>query len=1681
MTKNYFSTLMTEDEHFVETKAYGSAVRTLRNFRHVLLNGSPGTGKTRMAVHIILNMVRENPKVFAVRKVHSPSHLEVLDQKQNQIVFVDNIFGTGHPDADAVNLWDKNFKFFNISRNAPTPDTCSQEEGKLDDLKGIYFIFTSRTHPVNAAKRINRKHRLLQPGVVVDLSSQEHALESSERKDILLNQFLVLKKDVPAFVDNNTEALVAQCTDEPHGFPLCAKLFASEEKFINMGAEFFANPHHHVLDLIRRKVEKSYLNRNVFLILLFHEKENMMKKSLKQETNPIALDFTDEKYCQGLLEDRKLQDLTTIEEEPFDVCEFAKAANNLGKLLCKPGKGFRFVHDSVHEAVEVYFMESYFDKAIDIIDLPALVQKIHVDHPSPYLVLCPEQYPTYISRLVQEVFKGNASEICNSAVWKNSEFVKHFGEHIREQTPQCQKGESQVCDCIDNLILSVHKSDQSQDHGNFMCASFQSGAVKLGFSLLELLQDNTVIGKEDSVLEQCDVSMDHESRNDTMSDDCRRFHTRLSCALIHACRISLPDDCTFIDLFVLFKQHKVNHSYCAMCYSRNLHDITPSKNGGPSARQLQKGISMNHQCALEAATLHKNDDAVLELLKHGAVIPHSSWRGWPFLHMCAKSDDKQLCNHKFVEALEMFHSSNTKWVGSNWNTEDSNYKSIAEIIDTEYPNNILGFLCRIISEIELTPEILETFEKLNVFLCKKNQNCDKEISKTAINIDKLVSDIQTGQSINSGIPFIASDKGHYFIQCLVHAVVKTMLSDAFLLRRDLSVSEVQNIDTIPNEGNADSGGDDAGTGSKRDLRKYLQARQRLMKQASLRNLVNHGCDINEQNRNGETVLIIEAMKSNPDVELIRLMLELGADPNIPDKWNNLPLHYVIWGNHGDSKAAEVAQVFIIGGADVTKTNKNKESPISLAIQTCVRLESSHTQLIQTLLRSPSFREKYEATEQSKEIPCIRPAHVVITNSFSEDQKINIIKLLIHELGNDVCKKKDLLKRTPLMLCVIHCPQMKDLLEVVATSTSAEAKCAQDSSGNTWLHYLLKSDCDMTTKTSALKMLEPEVAMVVNVQSNEQDGLLSPLMIALRQERTSLAIVKLLIRQGASVSIQNSDGLDCFSQAIEYSIHSKTSIIMDIPRQEIFGGERPEQSMVYLPESGTVQWPEHIAIERENVSSTLELLNILLDKIQNFQHVDKAKRNYLHHLVGCNLSEDDAAHCCELFIQNGVDVDAKDDFGKTPLMLAFELWSSKLKVLKSCIEGSQELKTWSQWKLYEVIAKSKCLKGETVKLLVDGGILHQEHQPAGNLFHWLAKMGYMTSKKEEDRKLFCYLATIFDIDARDRDGNTPLIKACKENAPIACIRNIVECGADVLITTEEKDTPAHLAIASERSDCDVFRLLRKALMKDGKGVNSLNENKRSPLVQAVTCKRDRIDTIDFLLKNGADVKLQDYTLSTVLHLCVEQPHKTDYDVQRILAALLKLEQVPEIVNKKNTSDLTALNIAASIKTQSRVLSMIRLLEVKGCKVDSLDANERTPLFNCIDNMRHLGYSPCIHLERLTRVCILLGFGAKNSVDICEKSLSDLCKEHQHHQEIRQLILQPHIDKQKMKQMLDSAVISVQKHYKPQNYDLPLLAMDSLEKPLATSVSMSAMFLCDDELSLANEFQYDENTTSDWVGV
>ncbi|MHC4679107.1 MAG: ankyrin repeat domain-containing protein [Planctomycetota bacterium] len=230
-----------------------------------------------------------------------------------------------------------------------------------------------------------------------------------------------------------------------------------------------------------------------------------------------------------------------------------------------------------------------------------------------------------------------------------------------------------------------------------------------------------------------------------------------------------------------------------------------------------------------------------------------------------------------------------------------------------------------------------------------------------------------------------------------------------------------------------------------------------------------------------------------------------------------------------------------------------------------------------------------------------------------------------------------------------------------------------------------------------------------------------------------------------------------------------------------------------------------------------------------------------------------------FVENGTDINAKDGQGMTPLHLAAQ--KGQREVVEFLIlRGADVHAKDNQGRTPLDLALSK-RRNDVVTLLAEAGA----DIPS---IHVAAFVGSL-------EKLRSLIETGTDVDAKDEDGRTPLLRAIK-GRHIDAVKFLIEGGADVNRRDEQGYVPLVHALWS--LDSDMVTLL----LDKGADVRAKDTSGYTPLHWAVMMGSTELT--ELMLDAGAEANAESNTGQTPLDLAQQGSHE--------IAELLRKHMLPE---------------------------------------------------------------------------------------------------------------------------------------------------------------------------------------------
>ena len=296
--------------------------------------------------------------------------------------------------------------------------------------------------------------------------------------------------------------------------------------------------------------------------------------------------------------------------------------------------------------------------------------------------------------------------------------------------------------------------------------------------------------------------------------------------------------------------------------------------------------------------------------------------------------------------------------------------------------------------------------------------------------------------------------------------------------------------------------------------------------------------------------------------------------------------------------------------------------------------------------------------------------------------------------------------------------------------------------------------------------------------------------------------------------------------------------------------------------------------------------------------------------------------CQVLIDAGADIEARDDMGRSPLHLACR--SGALAVMKNLVAAGAGVCGTCNFGNTCLIFAAYHGHTETVRYLVGLKDVDVNHKGVDD---WSALFCAVGQNHADVVNVLIDAGA--DIETRDEDSYTPLLYACK-NGSQPIVKMLVEAGAEVRAThnigstslmiaaafghTETvrylvglpqvdlshkaEDGYTALLAAVENASADVMEVLIDA----GADIEAKCNDGRSPLLKASEC--GNLQVVKMLVKAGAGVCVTDDKGLTCLSLAVAYGHT------ETVRSLLCMPEVD--VNQSNNSGSTSLHHAVAQK-------------------------------------------------------------------------------------------------------------------------------------------------------------------------
>ncbi|KAK6499515.1 hypothetical protein TWF506_004145 [Arthrobotrys conoides] len=331
----------------------------------------------------------------------------------------------------------------------------------------------------------------------------------------------------------------------------------------------------------------------------------------------------------------------------------------------------------------------------------------------------------------------------------------------------------------------------------------------------------------------------------------------------------------------------------------------------------------------------------------------------------------------------------------------------------------------------------------------------------------------------------------------------------------------------------------------------------------------------------------------------------------------------------------------------------------------------------------------------------------------------------------------------------------------------------------------------------------------------------------------------------------------------------------------------------------------------------------------------------------------------LLLDSGADIDARDSRGRSPLVAACIVETQKPRVVELLLEANVDISATDFMGNSALHYAIKNNHFDIVRLICENDRYAQEFQKTllGS-FSWafefsrISMVEYfleraldlgidVTDLRDISERTILHIAVkspefprLFSewepkikwsriIDVPDDDGCTPLYdSACYTK--IETVRFLLEKGANMSIATENGWTPLHTAYDSEE--------ISELLISNNADINPLTNSRLTPLM--IACQYGYPLTAKLLLRNHAEIELEDASGNTALHLSVSNDQ---YETTKLLLgdwgdpADLTSHPIAD-VGKRNHRGYTPLHVAIKLNYSPLVKLLLQKGSDKRAKTD-----------------------------------------------------------------------------------------------------------------------------------------------------
>lgn len=396
------------NKYFVQTNTYEEGEKIFERYGIVVWTGQPGCGKTLAAIHLIQSYTK---KKWSFRKIRSCAEFSYINTKGKSLIFIDNIFYQKPLDSDLEVWWTELETLFTTFYQ-----TKEHEHGS----KCLRIIITARKTDIErVCSYMGTITPVLNKNHWVDLD----ILTENEKIEILDKQIDFADKEKGITIPKMDKGFLdkVRVSYGPIGFPFCAHLFVCSDEYRASGVHFFSHPIQYLKKQIKDEIksDKSNKTKSIFFVLFFYE---WHAKNRSVETLNIENENKCKQFLHGISPD------LCKNFEPFDFTNLEIEGQRLEGTFFQKESGhvYKFIHDSVYEAVGTLLCEEYVAKSAKYFPLDVIYNQ-------EYENITEDEAAILVSRLLYETLHQRHSEVFACKVFKRASFADLFCSELMKK------------------------------------------------------------------------------------------------------------------------------------------------------------------------------------------------------------------------------------------------------------------------------------------------------------------------------------------------------------------------------------------------------------------------------------------------------------------------------------------------------------------------------------------------------------------------------------------------------------------------------------------------------------------------------------------------------------------------------------------------------------------------------------------------------------------------------------------------------------------------------------------------------------------------------------------------------------------------------------------------------------------------------------------------------------------------------------------------------------------------------------------------------------------------------------------------------------------------------------------------------------------------------------------------